>query len=87
MIGDNIKVHLPGESPWAEIIEERENAVKGKIVNKLFHEHSEHEQAQFMKREFGDVRPLEQLHTFKQGDEVWFKKGDFNEWVVVGDRQ
>ena len=81
MIGDNIKVHLPGESPWAEIIEEREDSVKGRIVNKLFHEHSEHEQAQFMKREFDDVQPLEKLHDYKQGDELWFELGEYGEWV------
>jgi len=78
-----VKVFLPGESPWAEVIEENGDTIKARINNKLFHDHSEHEQAQFMKREFGDVRPLEQLHSFKQGDEVWFKKGEFNEWVLT----
>ncbi len=79
-LGQNVKVHLPGEAPWAEIVEIR---IKGRIVNKLFHEHSEHEQAQFMKREFGDVQPLEQSHKFKQGDEVWFEKDEHGQWEAV----
>ncbi len=81
MIGDNIKVHLPGESPWARILELAPGKVKAKIINRLFHQHSEHVQAQFMKREFGSVRPLELLHDYKQGDELWFEKDEFNEWV------
>jgi len=86
MIGDTIKVFLPGESPWAKIIEERNDMVQAKIINKLFHQHSEHEQAQFMKREFGDVTPLEQLHTFEQGDKVWFRKGPHDEWIVANEK-
>lgn len=83
MIGEVIKVHLPGEAPWARIVAEASGMVKARIINKLLHEHSEHEQAQFMKREFGSVTPLECLHAFKKGDEVWFKKGDCDEWVSL----
>lgn len=83
MIGDTIKVFLRGESPWAEIVEETGDRVKARIVNKLFHEHSEHEKARFMKREFGDVRPLERLHEYKQDDEVWFEVGFSDEWIPV----
>ena len=83
MIGDTIKVYLPGESPWAEVMEEANGTVKARIINKLFNEYSEHEQAQFMKREMGDVKPLEQLHVFRKGDEIWFRKGDYDEWVPV----
>ncbi len=75
MIGQNIKVLLPGERPWVKIIEETDNKFKGKILNTLFHELSEHEQARFMKKEFGEVQQLPQLHSFKKGDKVWFEQG------------
>ncbi len=81
MIGDTIKVLLPGERPWVEVIEETDGQMKGRILNKLYHEFSEHEQAQFMKREWGSVEPLPQLHSFKKGDEVWFGKNQRNEWT------
>ena len=83
MIGDTIKVHLPGEAPWAEVVEEASGMVKARIVNKLLHDYSEHEQAGFMQREFGCVTPLECLHAFKKGDEVWFKKDSHDEWVSL----
>jgi len=86
MIRQNIKVLLPGERPWVEVIEEVVDRFKGRIINKLFHEYSEHEQARFMKREWGGVSPLESLHSFKQGDELWFEVGDGNRtgwWVPV----
>lgn len=89
MIGQNIKVLLPGERPWVKVIEESGDRFKGKIVNTLFHELSEHEQARFMKRELGEVEPLPQLHSFKRGDEVWFEEGTGNErgwWIPVEDK-
>lgn len=82
-IGDTIKVFLPGESPWAEIVEVDEAMVKARIINKLFTEYSGEEQAEFTGREFGTAEPLAKLHDFKQGDEVWFEKGKFDEWVPV----
>ena len=86
MIGENIKVLLPGERPWVKVIEEVVDRFKGRIINKLFHEYSEHEQAQFMKREWDSVSPLESLHSFKQGDELWFEVSDQDRtgwWVPV----
>ena len=80
MVGDTIKVFLPGESPWATITEVDcgdRLRVKARIVNKLFHEHSEHEQARFMKGNFGSVEPLPRLHDYKQGDEVWSCYGEY----------
>ena len=84
MIGENIKVLLPGERPWVEVIEESNGRIKGRILNKLYAEYSEHEQAQFMKREWGSVEPLPKLHDFKKNDEVWFEAGAGNEkgWLV-----
>lgn len=86
IIGQNIKVLLPGERPWVEIIEKTGSKFKGKIINTLFRELSEHEQARFMKRELGEVQQLPELHSFKRGDDVWFEQGT-NEcdgwWVPV----
>ncbi len=84
MIGEKIKVLLPGERPWVEVIADVGSMIKGRLLNKCFHEFSEHEQAQWMKQEFGDVESLPQLHEFKKGDEIWFVRGEGNSegwWV------
>ena len=83
-MGQQIKVLLPGERPWVEVVDERSDAFKGRIINKLFHEHSEHEQARFMKDNFDKIDPLPQLHHFKKGDELWFTHGSGNDvgWYV-----
>lgn len=81
MIGETIKVYLPGESPWAEITAEEDGRVKARILNKLFHEFSEHEQARWLGDHFGTVKPLERLHSYKQGDELWFTKDEHNNWI------
>ena len=88
MIGEDIKVLLPGERPWVKVIEQVDHKFKGQIINTLFHELSEHEQARFMKREFGEVAQLPQFHSFKHGDEIWFESGTGDEkgwWVPVND--
>lgn len=87
MIGENIKVLLPGERPWVEVLEETGNTFKGRILNKLYDEFSEHEQAQFMKREWGTIEKLPILHNFKQGDELWFEQGTGNRegWWIPHD--
>ena len=80
MVGDTMKVFLPGESPWAEILEVNcgnKLRIKARIVNKLFHEYSEHEQARMMKRDWGTVEHLPKVHDYKQGDEVWFTFGKY----------
>jgi len=87
MIGDTIKVLLPGERPWAKIIGETDEMVQARIINKLFREFSEHEQAQFTKREFGEIEPLPELHSFKQGDEIWFELGEHGDWVPAPEEQ
>ena len=84
LIGETVKVLLPGERLWVEVIGASDGKIRGRIINTPFHEFSEHEQAQFMKREFGDVEPLPKLHSFKKDDEVWFEMGTGNErgWLV-----
>lgn len=84
---DFVKVLLPGERPWVAILEETTDRMKGRISNTLYHEFSEHEQAQFMHREFGSVEKLPILHSYKRGDELWFTKGTGNQegWWVPED--
>ena len=86
LIGESVKVLLPGELPWVKVIKEFDGRIKGRILNKLYSEYSEHEHAQFMKRECGGVEELPKLHDFKKGDELWFEKGTGNReghWVPV----
>lgn len=85
-IGDQAKVYLPGESPYVEVVEETGSMMKGRILNKLFTQYSAEDQAEFTGREFGTAEPLPRLHDFKQGDELWFEKGDYGEWVPVADQ-
>ena len=86
VIGDCIKVFLPGESPWAEVIQISEDMVKAKIVNTLFHEHTKEQQAEFTSDNFDTAEPLPRLHNFKQGEEIWFERGEFGEWVPVANQ-
>jgi hypothetical protein len=79
--GDQIKVFLPGESPWAEVLEINGPLVKAKIINKLFHEHPLDKQREFTGEHFETAEPLPKLHNFKKGDELWFEaKGPRNTW-------
>lgn len=80
-LGEDIKVHLPGESPWTIVLEIKDGRFKGKINNKMFHEMCEFDQAWFMKQTFGTVEHLENLHGIKQGDELWFEKNEYDCWV------
>lgn len=85
-IGQNIKVFLPGESPWAEVLEINGPLVKARIANKLFHEYSLEQQRQWTGENFDTAEPLKKLHNFKQDDEVWFEQrdyGDFKCWEPV----
>lgn len=86
-IGDDVKVHLPGESPWAEVVAIHEDGTfDGRIENRLFAQMSEHEQAQFLKREFSTVAPLPKLHDHKQDDVIRFRREltpDYEIWVPV----
>ena len=74
-VGDFAKVHLLGESPWAEVIELTEDGFKGRINNVLFAEMSETDQARFNKQHFGTVSPLPVLHDYRRNDEVLFIEG------------
>jgi len=82
-VGEVVKIFLKGERPWGTIVEVGGDKIKVRIDNKLFPEYSEHEQAQFLNREFGTVEPLTDKHGKKKGDEVWCERGVFNDWVHV----
>jgi hypothetical protein len=74
-VGEHIKVLLPGETPWAECVAVYPDGTwDGRIDNRLFYEMSEHERAQFMKREFGSVSPVPRLHQYKLDDVIRFKR-------------
>lgn len=67
-----VKVCLPGETPFAICLEVRENSWMGCIINKLFREYSEHEQAQFTSANFGEATPLPEKHQYKKFDVIEF---------------
>lgn len=73
-VGDVYKVFLPGESPWAECVRvNADDTWEGKILNKLFHEHTADAQNAFLAETFGTAEPLPKLHDFKQDQIVKFK--------------
>jgi len=82
-IGDETKIFLKGESPWGTILEIAGDKIKVRIDSKLFFDMSEHEQAQFLNKEFDEVGKLENPHGKTQGDEVWCERGEYGEWVEV----
>ena len=71
-VNDLIEVWLPVVWPWVKVIEITDNGFKGRIDNKLYQEHSEHEKAQFMKKNFGSVAPVPKLHDYKYNDIIPF---------------
>jgi len=71
-IGDQIRVNLAGETPYAEVLEIHNNGFIGKISNKLFGEYSEFEKAKFMGDAFGSTLQPKVLHAFRKDDVVKF---------------
>lgn len=84
--GDTVKVRLPGETPFAMCVEVRENSWMGCILNKLFREYSEHEQARWLGKEWGKgFVKLPELHTYKKFDVVEFtwQNEEYPAWKPV----
>lgn len=83
--GDSIKVHLPGESPWAEVVTLHEDGTwDGRICNRLIPEMDDLEHARLLKETWGKGRRLPRLHPFKQNDVVRFRREvtpDYDIWV------
>ena len=82
-IGEHIKVHLPDENPWAEVLAINGPLVQARIANKLFHEHPLNEQREFTGEHFDTADPLPKMHDHKQGDVLWFERGEFDLWQPV----
>jgi hypothetical protein len=75
--GSIVKVRIPGETPFAICVEERENSWMGCILNKLFREYSEFEKAQWLGREWGKgCVALPELHPYKKFDVLEFFASD-----------
>lgn len=72
-IGDMVKVHLPGESPWAECVAiHNDGSWEGRITNRLVAERSEQERREAARvAGFGD-RPLPALHSYRKDQIVRF---------------
>lgn len=71
-IGEYAKVYLPGESPWAMVLEHTEKGFMGRIDNNLFGSMDDFTRARFTKEHFDSVEPLPRLHNYKRGDIVHF---------------
>ena len=82
-VGDTTKVFLPGESPWAEVVEVAEGLVKVLILNDLVFDMPREDQAAFTGEAFGTAEPLKRSNDYHKGDELWCEKGQFGEWMPV----
>jgi len=88
--GEIVKVRLQGETPWTIVVEERHSSWMGCILNKLFREYSEHEQAQALGKMWGKgFVKLPELHKFSQYDVVEFAwpviEAEYNMWEPLND--
>lgn len=82
MKGDYVKVLLPGELPWVEVLEQKGRTFLGRIDNKLFAEYSDEERAAVFGYGAEDMEPLPRLHNYKQNDELWFvRNSDNTSWI------
>lgn len=73
-IGDDVKVLLPGESPWVVVEAIIPDGFVGRINNKLFREYSEFEKAQWINNTWDTAIKLPELHPYSRGDLVCFTK-------------
>jgi len=73
-VGDLIKVLLPGERPWAEVLTVYPNGqIAARIDNKLFHEYSDDQRRDWEQGSFGEGGSIPKLHDFKCDDVVVFE--------------
>ncbi len=86
-VGQWIKVHLPGESPWAECLAVHADGTwEGRIDNHLVGSASEAKRREVAQHFFPDApaEPLPSLHSFELNDVVRFKReiaNDYEIWV------
>jgi len=81
-IGEYVKVHLPGEWPWAKVTKITKDGFKGKIANTLVAEGCEFERRRISKHLFGTAEPMPVLHNYKLGDTVNFTKDEYDCWSI-----
>ena len=75
VIGQTIKVHLPGESPWAECLAVYDDGTwEGRISNRLFAQMPAQERVAIAEPIWGKQDPLPSLHDYKQDMVVKFKR-------------
>ena len=84
-VGDDVKLYLPGESPWGIVIAVLdETRIQARINNKLFREYSADEQMEWIGEQFGTGYYLEELHGYKYGDVATFiKHPEFGSWELA----
>lgn len=75
ILGKSYKVHLPGESPWAECLAIHDDGTwEGRIDNELVGSKTEVERRHLASELFGEnSTPIPSLHDFRFGDIVRFK--------------
>ena len=76
-----VKVHLPGESLWAEVLNEVEGRIKARILNRPFHTWEIEAQREWTGSNFGTAAPLPKMHDHRQGDDLWFVRDEYGCWV------
>lgn len=92
-VREMVKVHLPGESPWAEcVLVHGDGTWEGRIDNRLVTDWTDDENRAFMAAHFPSNRPgdrLEKLHSHHQNDVVrfaWVRAFD-DVWLWVPERR
>lgn len=75
-----VKIWLPGEAPWGEVLEHGDGTIKVRISNKVAGDYSAEEWQRMLDGLFDMDRKWDgtdrRLHTFKQGDEIWVSEVD-----------
>ena len=83
-VGQLVKVHLPGESPWAECLAVMpDDQWVGRIDNFLVAQ-SEELRRQVSVESFGNPEPLPALHNYKKDDVLILKRlveRDYDLWI------
>lgn len=84
-VGQYIKVRIPGETPWVEVLKVDGANFQVRIDSDLFCGLSRIEQARFTKDVFGTVKNLPLLHDYRTNDKVWFHCVPIHEVKVSGE--
>ena len=93
-VGSLVKVWVPGETPWAEVVKVKDNGFIGRIDNKLAGDYTPQEWHAMNWRMFDydpedwpeEAEPLPQLHNYKYNDKVHFVKHRDGRFVPLFDQ-